>query len=606
VTQRNAAEELASTAEELSRQAESLNQLMFFKVLDLRELHAGAHLRPGSSRSIFAREAAWTPQRRYIPRMSTAPVVLTGTDLTAEAVQRVASEGAPIELHRESLRRVAACHDRLQRWGDAGEPIYGVNTGFGELASVTVGPRHKALLQRNLILSHATGGGRPLPAQAVRATMLARLNVLLRGFSGCSTETVELLASLLNARIHPVIPERGSVGASGDLAPLAHVALALIGEGEVEWRGEGHPAAAALRSAGLRPLTLGFKGALCLVNGTSAMTGLASLAVVEAEQLLRWGVFASAALFECLSGSSGALDARGHELRGQPGQVAVAAAMRRLLRGSERVRDHRSLMAARTAPLSPDAGETTARRVNMQDAYSLRCVPQILGPAAEAMATCRRTVERELNACSDNPLVLENAGDTFHGGNFHGQYVAMACDFLNVAIAEVGVLAERQVDRLLDPRFSRGLPAFLASPSPGLFCGFAGAQYLATSTASENLDLAAPSSIKSLPSNGGNQDVVSMGLVAARKSLVLCQNVRDILQVQLAACTQASCLSPAPSFGVAVAALLERFRSAAGTYTDEAAMREHLGRIGDAMKSPSTLALLDEYLPPWSLGETLA
>jgi histidine ammonia-lyase/tyrosine ammonia-lyase len=528
-------------------------------------------------------------------------MILTGTDLTAEDVRLVAVENARVELHPDSLRRVAACHDRLQRWGEAGEPIYGVNTGFGALASVTVSARHKELLQRNLILSHAAGGGSSLPMPAVRATMLARLNCLLRGFSGCSLQSVELLASLLNERIHPVVPERGSVGASGDLAPLAHVALALIGEGEVECHGELLAASAALAGAGLRPLTLGYKGALCLVNGTSAMTGFAALAVVEAEELLRWGVFASAALFECLSASSGPLDARGHELRGQPGQIAVAAALRRLVRGSERLRDHRSLMDS-VAGAPHDESGATATGLNMQAAYSLRCVPQILGPVAETIALCRGTVERELNACSDNPLLLETPGESFHGGNFHGQYVAMTCDFMNIATAEVGVLAERQVDRLLDPRLDRGLPAFLASPSPGLYCGFAGAQYLATSTASENLDLAAPSSIKSLPSNGGNQDVVSMGLIAARKSLVLCRNVRDILRVLVAACAQAYGLSGSPPFGAAVGTQLKRFHAATGTYSDGTAMHEHLRKIGEVMEEGSTRAFLDEMLPPWSLA----
>jgi histidine ammonia-lyase/tyrosine ammonia-lyase len=532
-------------------------------------------------------------------------MLLTGHDLTIDSVRRVAVEEAAVELHPESLARVVACHDRVQRWGDEGRPIYGVNTGFGELATITVAAEHKALLQRNLIHSHAGGGGRPLSSQAVRAMMLVRLNCLLQGHSGCSAEAVELLARFLGSRIHPVVPERGSVGASGDLAPLAHVALALVGEGQVEHRGRTCAASEALAREGLRPLTLGFKGALCLVNGTSAMTGLASLAIAEAERLLRWEVVASASVFECLSASAQALDAAGHDLRGQPGQVAVARALRSLLRGSERLTDQRTL-ARRIAASARDATGATKTGVHLQDAYSIRCVPQILGPVVEALAGCRRTIERELNACSDNPLFFEEPDETFHGGNFHGQYVAMACDFMNIALAETGVLAERQVDRLVSPKLNRDLPPFLAHPSPGLFCGLAGAQYLATSTAAENLDLAAPSSIKSIPSNGSNQDVVSMGLIAARKSMTLCDNVRDILRVLIAACTQAGRLSARGASPSAVGAFLDAFGAAAGTYSDEVSVHEHLGKIAAVMDGRVAGALLDERLPPWGLAAELS
>jgi histidine ammonia-lyase/tyrosine ammonia-lyase len=229
-------------------------------------------------------------------------------------------------------------------------------------------------------------------------------------------------------------------------------------------------------------------------------------------------------------------------------------------------------------------------------------VPQILGPVVEAIAGCRRTVERELNSCNDNPLFFDEAVETFHGGNFHGQYVAMASDFLNIAVAEMGVLAERQVDRLVNPKLNRGLSPFLASNPPGLFCGFAGAQYLATSTASENLDLAAPSSIKSLPSNGGNQDVVSMGLIAARKSTALCDNVFDIQRVLLAACTQASRLSDGGAFGPGVGPFLDAFASEVGTYRDDRPMAEHLAAVGAVMRSTRVQALLEERLPRWRLS----
>jgi tyrosine 2,3-aminomutase len=465
-------------------------------------------------------------------------MLIRGEGLTVFGVYEVACNGAKVELDPGQLEMVAASYQRVQEWGDARHPIYGVNTGFGQLVPVIVPPAHKRELQENLIRSHAAGAGEPFSDEVVRAIMLARLNCHMKGYSGVSPETVLLMRDLLNRGIHPVIPQQGSLGASGDLAPLSHMALALIGEGRVSYQGRVRPAAEVLAAEGLKPLTLGYKGGLTLINGTSAMTGAASIAAVRAEHLLRVALLASSGFVQCLRGSTGPFEDHGHVLKNHPGQIVVAREMRRLLDGGELTLSHRELMHAISEAVG-DSDEVVDSNIFLQDAYTLRAIPQILGPVVDTLAFCRGIIENELNASNDNPLIFDVPERTFHGAHFHGQYVAMACDYLNIALAEIGVLAERQTDRLVNPNLNGSLPPFLADSQTGLFCGFEGGQYLATSIASENLDLAAPSSIKSIPSNGSNQDVVSMGTNSARRSLRMCENVGTILSVLMAACNQA-------------------------------------------------------------------
>jgi histidine ammonia-lyase/tyrosine ammonia-lyase len=417
--------------------------------------------------------------------------------------------------------------------------MYGVNTGFGELAHVAVPPRHMTTLQVNLLRGHAGGTGTPFGEPVVRAILTARINALARGYSGVAATTLKLMVDMLNAGIHPVIPEQGSLGASGDLAPLSHMALPLIGEGEVTLDGERLPAAVALDRHGLKPVILGFKEGLALINGTSAMTGAACIALADAYARAEVAILLSGLVTECLRGSTRAFDARGHELKGHRGQIRVAACMRSLLAGSQLTREHAELMSSIEAQVTGAMGVVDTG-VYIQNAYALRCIPQILGPVLDTLDFCRSIIERELNSCNDNPLILDSADASFHGGNFHGQYVAAACDYLAIALTEIGVLAERQLNRLVDPALNGELPDFLALSDSGLACGFMGAQYTATSIASENLDLAAPSSVKSIPSNGQNQDVVSMGLNAARRCLRLNQNLAAILAVLGGACYQAA------------------------------------------------------------------
>jgi tyrosine 2,3-aminomutase len=465
-------------------------------------------------------------------------ITLNGSDLGLDEVHAIAVDGAEVSVDPECLARVERTFARVQTWGAARRPIYGVNTGFGELAHVVVAPRLRTELQVNLLRSHASSIGERFDAVVTRAILAARLNCLIRGRSGVSTAVVRLLVELLNRRIHPIVPQQGSLGASGDLSPLSHAALVLIGEGQVEHDGVEMDAATALAQHGLVPVELAFKEGLALVNGTSASAGAAAVALTRAEVLLHQAVLLSAVYVQCLRGSDRAYDRAGHEAKGHPGQVEVAAALSDLLKGSMLTRDHVQIMD-QISSRSRDTVAVADAGVFIQDAYSLRCVPQILGPVRDTLRYCAGVVHTELNSSNDNPLFYDEVEETFHGGNFHGQYVGMAADFLAIALTELGVLAERQVNRVLDPHLNGSLPDFLVLGDSGLSCGLAGVQYLATSIAAENLDLSAPASVKTIPSNGGNQDVVSMSLTAARKALRLCENVATILAVEAVCLFQA-------------------------------------------------------------------
>jgi len=507
-------------------------------------------------------------------------MLITGNRLSISDVIRVASEYEPVTLDTERLADVAATFDRVQRWGEARQPIYGVNTGFGELVHVIIPPECKTELQCNLLRSHAAGYGDHFPDESVRAIMLARLNCLMKGHSGTSPQAVVLLSEFLNRRIHPVIPQQGSLGASGDLAPLSHMALPLIGEGEVRFEGRIRQSADVLAENGLKPVSLGFKEALSLVNGTSAMTGVACIAIGKAYSLLRLALLASADFVQCLEGSTRAFDNSGHALKNHAGQVEIAGAIRQLLAGSGLTCEHADIMRAIQARTgASDAVADT--ELYIQNAYSLRCIPQILGPVLDSLKFCFSMVTEEVNSCNDNPLFFEEPEETFHGGNFHGQYMAMACDFLTISVAEIGVLAERQLNRLLDPHLNGRLPAFLANGEAGLFCGYEGGQYLATSIASENLDLAAPSSVKSIPSNGSNQDVVSMGLTSARKCIRVCENVGTILSVLVGACHQAKEFLDVKKFSPPIRQLHAQLSTIVEPYRDDVPLSKVISKVRD-------------------------
>jgi len=444
-------------------------------------------------------------------------VTLSGDDLTLDQLASVAL-GAKVAFSETAIAAMNASRAVVDGAVARGEVIYGVNTGFGNFADVRIGAGDLEALQRNLVRSHAAGVGPTLPVLETRALMVLRANVLAKGFSGARVETAQLLIDCLNRGIHPIVPEQGSVGASGDLAPLAHVALLLIGEGDCASGTRVLPASAALSEAGLRPVTLGAKEGLALINGTQLMTGITGLALLEAETLARTADVVAAMSVDALLGTDVAFDPRIHAARPHAGQGASARNLKRLLEGSALRESHRNCG-------------------RVQDAYSLRCAPQVHGAARDALAFVRHTVEIEMNSATDNPMVFADAGVLLSGGNFHGEPVAMAADFLAIATAELGGISERRIERLVNPTLS-GLPAFLTEDG-GLRSGFMMAHVTAAALASENKSLAHPASVDSITTSANKEDHVSMGPIAARKARSVTANVRRILAIEALAAAQA-------------------------------------------------------------------
>ena len=468
-------------------------------------------------------------------------VLLDGDTLTLEEVQAVASGHARAAVSPEARDRVRRARALVEARLEDGEAHYGINTGFGTLAEVRIPREDLERLQRNLVLSHAAGVGAPLPLPETRALMLLRANVLAKGASGIREETLDLLVAMLDRGVIPVIPERGSVGASGDLAPLAHLALVLVGEGEAFLFGPPRPGAEgaperlpgreALRRAGLVPVVLQAKEGLALVNGTQAMAAVGTLALLRAERLASLADLAGAMTLEGLLGSQRPFAAEIQAVRGQLGQVASAARLRALLAGSELNASHQG----------PGCHK-------VQDPYSLRCMPQVHGAARDGVTFCRQVLAREVNAATDNPLVFPGSGEIVSGGNFHGQPVALALDVLAIAASHLAAISERRVEQLVNPSLS-GLPPFLA-PQPGLNSGFMIAQVTSAALVSENKVLCHPASVDSIPSSAGREDHVSMGVTAALKARQVVENVRTCLAIELLVAAQAldlrAPLRPAP------------------------------------------------------------
>ncbi len=439
--------------------------------------------------------------------------------LTLSALAEVARGGRKVEIGeraRIAMLRARAVVDRVVAGGDQAPAVYGVNTGFGALAEVRISSAQVARLQQNLVRSHASGVGDPLPRDAVRAMMLLRAAVLATGRSGARVDCCERLCELLAVGVHPVIPARGSVGASGDLAPLAHLALGMIGEGEAEYQGQVMPAADALRRAGIAPLVLEAKEGLTLLNGTQHMTAVGGLALHDAEATTRIADLAGALSLEALKGTARAFDERVIAARPHAGQIAVAALLRELLAGSAIAESHK------------DCGK-------VQDPYSLRCMPQVHGASRDVLDFARGVLEREAASSTDNPLVVDD--EMISGGNFHGQPVALALDAAAMAIAELANISERRIEQLVNPHLSSGLPPFLA-PDSGLNSGFMIAQVAAAALVSENKVLAHPASVDSIPSSAGREDHVSMGATSALKLERIGEHVRTVLAIELLCAAQ--------------------------------------------------------------------
>ncbi len=474
-------------------------------------------------------------------------IELDGRNLSLEAVAAVACQGAPVCVAPSARKRVAAARAFVDRQFDNGAAIYGVTTGFGRLANVSVAPADAATLQVNLVRSHAAGTGPPLREDFVRAAGVLRASSLSAGHSGIRMATLDLLVEILNRGVTPVVPAQGSVGASGDLAPLAHMTLTLLGEGEAFYRGERMSSASALRRAGLQPLRLEAKEGLSLVNGTAVMTGIAALCVLRAENLLAAADVIGAMSLEAFLGTDRVFDRRINTLRPHPGQAMVAENLRALLRDSEIMQSHR------------ECGR-------VQDPYSYRCIPVVHGAVRDATAHARRVIETEVISVTDNPLVFPDDGEFLTGGNFHGQPVSLSCDILKMSLSELAAISERRLYLLLNAE-DRGLPLFLTGRS-GLQSGLMLVQYTAAALVSENKGLSWPNSVDSIPTSAGQEDHVSMGMTAAANLDRVLDNVEGSLACELLA-------------ALAATDFRRPLRSGIGTAAAYGVAREQIPPLGD-------------------------
>lgn len=445
-------------------------------------------------------------------------VKIDGYSLTIEDVVAVARYGAKVEIDEKCLPKVKEAREFVENAIANKQPIYGINTGFGLFSEVAISDEELEELQKKLIYSDVCGVGRPFDTEIVRVMLLLRANAVCKGYSGVVIPTIQVMVDMLNKGVHPIVPEKGSVGSSGDLCPLAHMVLVMMGEGEAEYEGVRMSGAEAMEKAGITPIVLKAKEGLALINGTQAMMGNAVLAVWDAMVIEKAADITGALSLEALTGIVNAFDHRLHEARPHQGQINAAANILKLVEGSQLT--------------------TTQGEKRMQDAYSLRCIPQVHGASRPAIEYVKSVIEIEINSATDNPLILLGEdGNVYSGGNFHGQPVAIAMDTLAIAVAEYANISERRIERLVNPSLSNGLPAFLVA-NGGLNCGFMIPQYAAAALVSENKILAHPASVDSIPTSANQEDHVSMGTIAARKARQIVQHVQAVLGIELMAAAQ--------------------------------------------------------------------
>ncbi len=506
-------------------------------------------------------------------------VQLSGSGLSLEAVERVARGREPVALSASAAKAVARSRAAVEKILGSKETVYGINTGFGDLKDVRIPNTKLRQLQLNLIRSHAAGVGEPFPAEVVRAMLALRLNAFAKGFSGVSPGLVDAMAALLNAGVHPVVPSQGSVGSSGDLAPLAHIGLALIGEGEAEFRGATMEGGAALQAAGLKPYTLCEKEGISIVNGTQAMTAVGVLALLDAERALSAAAVAGAMALECLDSSEKPFDPRVHAARPHQGAREVAAAVSRMVKGSGMIHDHEDCD-------------------KVQDPYSSRALAQVLGASFDAMVHARGVLEVEINSATDNPLVFPDTGEVISGGNFHGQPVALVMDYLAIASAEVADIMERTIARLVSGEEGH-LPKFLAR-DPGLNSGWMIGQYTAAALVSENKVLAHPASVDSIPTSAGQEDHNSMGTIAARKARAVVENTQRVVGIALLCAAEGMDLHKGrPAKGTAAARAAVR-RKVKPLTADRAIYRD-LETAARLVKSGEVVAAAEKAVGPLGL-----
>ncbi|HEY3602149.1 MAG TPA: histidine ammonia-lyase [Chthoniobacterales bacterium] len=490
---------------------------------------------------------------------------LNGHPLSLAQIARVALEHESVEIAAEARAAVSASRRVVEQIVAQREVIYGVSTGFGKLSDVHIPPDKLEQLQVNLVRSHACGVGRPLSEPEVRAMMLLRANVLTLGFSGIRVAVIRLLVEMLNRRVAPVIPEKGSVGASGDLAPLAHLALALLGEGDAFFEGKRMAAADALKLAGLQSTDLQAKEGLALLNGTQAMHAVGGLALWRAQRLAQVADVAGAMTLEALKGTPVAFDERIHNARPHPGQITVARHLRELLRDSE----------IRASHLEGDS--------RVQDAYSLRCIPQVHGAVRGALAHCEEVLAIESGSATDNPLVFVDNGDVLSGGNFHGAPLALALDYAAIALTDLMSISERRIDRLTNPDMNEGLPAFLAQ-HPGMQSGFMIPHVVAVALLNEAKVLAHPASIDNLPTSAGKEDHVSMGMTAALKLRSIVENAEHLLAIELLAAAEGLEFRRPLRAGAGVERAFAQLRAIAPRLEEDRVLAPDIERVAEAIR----------------------
>lgn len=481
--------------------------------------------------------------------------------LTIEDVVKVARNFEKIELTQNAVDAVNKARDYVEEKLDKGEIIYGLTTGFGKFSDKFIPKEDTATLQRNLIISHSCGMGNPYPTEVVRGAMLLRVNALARGNSGIRLSTLMTLVNMLNKGVHPIIPEKGSLGASGDLAPLSHIVLVMLGEGEAEYEGVRMSGKEAMDKAGIETIELSAKEGLALINGTQIMTSMAALLCHDAKLLAKTADIAVCMTGEALNAITKAYDPKVHEVRGHKGQIDAAANMLKILSDSKN--------CARVQP------------GKVQDAYSLRCAPQVHGASRDAIEYVYAAVEREINAVTDNPLVFSDDDDVISAGNFHGQPMALAMDFLAIALAEYANISERRTERLVNPQLSAGLPAFLTADG-GVNSGFMIVQYSAASMVSESKVYCHPASVDSIPSSANQEDHVSMGTTAARKARLVLDNSQKVVGIELFCASQGIYFRGEDKLGTATKAVYDHIRKSVKPVKEDRVMYTELAKF-DAM-----------------------
>ncbi|MFL5763242.1 MAG: histidine ammonia-lyase [Bacteroidia bacterium] len=511
-------------------------------------------------------------------------MIVVGTKaLTADDFHKILYNGEKVALDPDALKKVEESHEFLKDFSK-NKLIYGINTGFGPMAQYKISEKDQLDLQYNLIRSHTTGAGKRLSDINVKSAMICRLSSLMQGYSGINSEVVILLRELINNDVYPLIFEHGGVGASGDLVQLAHLAFNLIGEGEVTYKGALRPTAEVYKELGLKPITVHLREGLALINGTSVMTGIAMVNLLHSKQLLNWSISASMLIIEMVESYSDHFSNELHSVKPHPGQRAIAAAMNKAMASSQLIRKREEHLFDHTKHAKVDVFKD-----KVQEYYSIRCVPQILGPVLETIRTTQQILENEVNSVNDNPIIDKKNNNIFHGGNFHGDYVALEMDKLKIALTKMCMLSERQLNFLMNDKLNGKLPPFVNLGKLGLNLGMQAAQFTATSTTAENQMLSNPMYIHSIPNNNDNQDIVSMGTNAASITGKVVENCYQVLAIEMLSIVQAiDALKFDAKLSTAGQEAYKAIRGIVPRFEDDSIMYKKLAKVKEYLQNNDT------------------